>query len=779
MNQNIKRVLITQNQLFNLSGSEIVTLELAEFFSNEGCAVTVLTNVYGKPIKSHFEELDNVTVYGLHQKAAQDLDAQSFDLIWIHHSLLTEKLARQLATPDNNYETLPIVIYNHMSTLNPLEWPVNLEVENTYADLVLYVSESARDIYHEVGVKFPNEAIFANPAPARFWEGKKKRRPINAEKLNLLVVSNHPPIELLDALKVVEQKGHKVVYRGRFEQAESKRISPDDISLTDIVVTIGKTVQYSLASGVMVYCYDRFGGPGFLNKDNFDRARYNNFSGRGFEQKSSDQIIKELLGNIQTVAAQHVSLVDDSHKSSTYLPDAINQVVNQATASKVSRQRPSLALPQLDTLIHQLDYRNQIFTTYIKNKDQVDKLQEQYDAEHARNTELFDELNEVRANLKKRTTELNRIYASLGWKILKPLRLLKQGQMYIAKAVSPYARKVLYYSLRDDSLFTEPKTNLAILGHDRLTKKLTNINDNQINWGRYRAYERSPDRPDVSVVVLVLNHLEMTSRCIESILKAKGRTKFELLVVNNGSNITTFLGLRKLKKRYPQMRLIHNSQNLNFALGNNVGFAHARAETCVFINNDTFVTDYWLDRLAEPLRDDSIKLVQPALYYPDDTVQSLGIVFSKKSVFGYALYANMSRKNPVTTKSRKLQAVTAACVAIRSSDFAAVKGFDPSFVNGQEDVDLCLRVTQKYGGDCLCVADSIVYHDESKTPGRGKYVHDNRMVFKERWDGKIRADDELIYEEDGYYVQAWRGDSEEATKKDIEVFTPVLQKGRR
>lgn len=46
--------------------------------------------------------------------------------------------------------------------------------------------------------------------------------------------------------------------------------------------------------GVPVYVYDYLGGPGYLTEANFSLAERNNFSGRGFEKKTSDELLKEI-----------------------------------------------------------------------------------------------------------------------------------------------------------------------------------------------------------------------------------------------------------------------------------------------------------------------------------------------------------------------------------------------------------------------------------------------------------------------------------------------------
>ena len=67
-------------------------------------------------------------------------------------------------------------------------------------------------------------------------------------------------------------------------------------------------------------------------------------------------------------------------------------------------------------------------------------------------------------------------------------------------------------------------------------------------------------------------------------------------------------------------------------------------------------------------------------------------MFSKKSPIGYPIYADMQPDESWTGRSRYFQAVTGACMTIRAEDFIKVRGFDPIYINGQEDIDLCLRL---------------------------------------------------------------------------------------
>jgi GT2 family glycosyltransferase/lipopolysaccharide biosynthesis regulator YciM len=325
----------------------------------------------------------------------------------------------------------------------------------------------------------------------------------------------------------------------------------------------------------------------------------------------------------------------------------------------------------------------------------------------------------------------------------------------------------------DEVIVNVTSKKLKQLDYPVLVKELRTINESCIDWNVHSNRKLSDEL--ISVIVLVFNNIELTTRCIESIYTAETNAKFELLVFNNGSDSATIKGLRKLNKKYADMKLIHSAQNLNFAVGNNVAFSYAKGTHCIFLNNDTFVSDYWIDGLIAAFQDKDILAAQPTLLYPDDSIQCMGVVFSKKSPIGYPLYAGLP-KVPNLMKSRRLRAITAACLAIRTENFAALRGFSPRYINGQEDVDLCLRLLEMSPGACFCTKESLVYHDEGKSVGRGKYVFQNRKAFIETWGDKVTADDEIYYKKDGFKVSSWKLDSPKLLANGVASYRPRLIK---
>ena len=101
--------------------------------------------------------------------------------------------------------------------------------------------------------------------------------------------------------------------------------------------------------------------------------------------------------------------------------------------------------------------------------------------------------------------------------------------------------------------------------------------------------------PNLSVVVLAWNKLELTRRCVDSI-RSGTSGDYELIVVDNGSTD----GGAEYATAAADKAVI-NSENLGFAAGNNSGLAVATGTYVAFVNNDTVLPAGWDVSLTEIL----------------------------------------------------------------------------------------------------------------------------------------------------------------------------------
>ncbi|MCB9358052.1 MAG: glycosyltransferase [Calditrichaeota bacterium] len=241
----------------------------------------------------------------------------------------------------------------------------------------------------------------------------------------------------------------------------------------------------------------------------------------------------------------------------------------------------------------------------------------------------------------------------------------------------------------------------------------------------------------VSIIIPVFNRAELTERCLESIANAANRASYEVIVVDNGSTDGTKQLLSGIEG---DITVITNRTNEGFAAACNRGSKLASAEWLLFLNNDTEVSDGYLDQLLNCASSlESCGAVGARLLYPSGRTQHAGLAFNNECT-PYHIFQNFEADHPSVTESRKMSAVTAACMLIHSELFADFNGFDTSFVNGFEDVDLCLKLKQAGRTNYYCGTTNIIHHEES-SEGRKNHDGPNLRLFQQRWNRMIEQDD--------------------------------------
>lgn len=277
--------LICTHHLFGWGGSELVAIELAEELLSRGLEVEMYSPF---PLRSFMKQAIGSIAY---RSAPEEVKPWEYDVVYNQHQTISRILAK--AMPEKEYvHATPVVIYNHLSPFEPFEFPGPF-VEAAVGDIILCNSAETMSKIASYGPAFQNCLLYSNPAPKRF--AVITQRVDRPSLRKILFVSNHLPEELQESIALLERK-HNVRTLHIGSGGDYRRIEPEDLIEYDAVVTIGKTAQYAFRGGVPVYCYDRFGGPGWLLPDNFSEAAATNFSGRSHpERRSGEQIADELV----------------------------------------------------------------------------------------------------------------------------------------------------------------------------------------------------------------------------------------------------------------------------------------------------------------------------------------------------------------------------------------------------------------------------------------------------------------------------------------------------
>jgi len=216
-----------------------------------------------------------------------------------------------------------------------------------------------------------------------------------------------------------------------------------------------------------------------------------------------------------------------------------------------------------------------------------------------------------------------------------------------------------------------------------------------------------------SIIILCYNKLEEATRpCIESILQKKNNYSFELVIVDNNSQDSTATYLSELKKSNPDrwIKVIENKTNKGYAEGNNDGIKVAEGEYIVLLNNDTLVTDCWLDRFYNHFgAHTNCGLVGP-ITNNAGTEQKIKIDGLDENNYQekVAPYLEMNKKKFFHTER-----LSFFCVAFRNNLVAEIGLLDPGYSIGMfEDDDYCMRARLN-GKTIDVIEDCFIYHKGS------------------------------------------------------------------
>lgn len=407
MNNDLKGkcIVITQIRLHDYAGSEIVTLELANYFSECGAQVVIATHTAGLPILSEFKKIKNVKIVQSYQKNFYTyLKNLPVDIVWVHHQYIPQALI--------DHHVSAKFIYHHMSPYVELESPLFWRLEQSLADVITFNSQETRDEYVGRGYfadRLDRLAVFNNPAPLIFFN-----TPLHDSlKLkNVLVVSNHPPEEIEQCLKLLNERGVHVEIFGSVKNGKVSRVLPKHVAGADAVISIGKTVQYSLAVGTPVYCYDHFGGPGYLSAKNIQKAKRLNFSGRGFNKKTPERIADEIINGY--AAARKFTLEARKGIALEFrIDNKIHDILKLAAQTDKLSKKPSLSHLDADAYLASMRIIQRNVRGFAEREPiLIEALTDQVHTMEQKNTELLSELYKL-------DREIQELLGSRSYKIGK------------------------------------------------------------------------------------------------------------------------------------------------------------------------------------------------------------------------------------------------------------------------------------------------------------------------------------------------------------------------
>lgn len=222
------------------------------------------------------------------------------------------------------------------------------------------------------------------------------------------------------------------------------------------------------------------------------------------------------------------------------------------------------------------------------------------------------------------------------------------------------------------------------------------------------------DPPKVDIIVPTFNNLAYLKECVKSVRKNTD-WPHNLIVVNSGTD-----GTAEWLKEQPDI-IHHNSAGrLHFAEANNVGLGIAKERYVCLLNDDTIVSQGWLDALMHEAMKPGVGAVGPFSncdrgWLHDGEIRAGGLDLVPgmdletvrpviPEIYGWKRRKEIHRRDWVAFY----------CTVLPRKAVDTVGPLDVGFKSGDEDLDYCRRLNDA-GFRCRQTYDSFVFHFGGRT----------------------------------------------------------------
>jgi len=217
--------------------------------------------------------------------------------------------------------------------------------------------------------------------------------------------------------------------------------------------------------------------------------------------------------------------------------------------------------------------------------------------------------------------------------------------------------------------------------------------------------EKNSLTPLVSIIILNYNAGNLLLDCVDSILKSNYEN-YEIIVVDNASKDLSHI---KCIEKFPEIRLIENTDNLGYCEGNNVGIRKADGEYIIILNPDTLVDPNWIKELIFAYKKFGDGLYQPKFLTTTDhnTIMSTGNMIH---LFGFGFSRSKGKLDTGKFNNNEMIGyASGTCLFTTSKILKKLNMFDSFLFAYHDDLDLGWRASM-IGIPSHYIPKSIVFH---------------------------------------------------------------------
>jgi GT2 family glycosyltransferase len=209
---------------------------------------------------------------------------------------------------------------------------------------------------------------------------------------------------------------------------------------------------------------------------------------------------------------------------------------------------------------------------------------------------------------------------------------------------------------------------------------------------------------------------------------------YEVIFADDSSTDETRTWLASLDDE--RVQFILNERNYGYAKTNNLALQCAKGHYLGMLNNDLLFEPGWFEPMLAALEAPSLSagiVGNVQFRVADKALDHAGVALMPSGKFEH-----LQGPLDVNASATPVYAVTGACMLVRRADFEAAGGFDETFVNGCEDIDLCIKVRQA-GKQIYVTHSSQILHHVSLSRSRVSLQNEkNSKYLYSKWRKEIK-----------------------------------------
>lgn len=256
--------------------------------------------------------------------------------------------------------------------------------------------------------------------------------------------------------------------------------------------------------------------------------------------------------------------------------------------------------------------------------------------------------------------------------------------------------------------------------------------------GTWQVDYRHTEQPMVSIILPVIDDLQVLRRCLDGVLLRTRYSRFEVLLAanpNQSAAVNDWLGTL----RHPKVNVLRADQPLGEVALYNAASEQAQGDYLVLLAADSeIVNPNWVDSLLNHAQRPEVGIVGAKLVGRDGKITHAGLILGLNGGVGSAFVGEKHNHKGYMQRlavEQNYSAVSKVCLMVRKELFNAVGGLDEvTFANGFSDVDLCLKAGQ---AGYLTVWTPLVQvlHD-----GVQPQAPEALAALREKWSGAFDQD---------------------------------------